>query len=144
MPSNLIEMRSSALALLAKVKYAKDDEDEVRFATCWTPDARLEIETNGQLLPALVGRRAILDFYRSVWSSGGHGKGGTRETHVAEYPDLVLRDDGTLIARHTVSFFYVCDGQPTLRGFGMFTDTILFTDGDAQLMARRSLLTRTK
>lgn len=129
-------------SLLAAVKYAKDDEDEGRFVACWTEDARLEITSNGDLKSPIAGREAILAFYRQVWAAGGHGKGATRETHVAEHPDVVLVDDHRMVARHAVSFFNAVDGEPRLVGFGTFRDEIVL-NGDAWRIAlRQSVLTR--
>lgn len=134
--------RSAVLDLLAAVKYAKDDEDAPRFEACWSPEARLEICSNGKTVESVSGREAIMAFYERVWQSGGHGKADLREVHVAEHPDIVRLCDSRLLARHAVSFFYADGGEPKLRGFGQFQDEIVFEDGAARIALRRSALIR--
>ncbi|KCZ94259.1 nuclear transport factor 2 family protein [Hyphomonas johnsonii] len=135
--------RVAALDLLAATKYAKDDEDETRFAACWTTDARLEITSNGTVMPTVEGRDEIIAFYRQVWASGGHGKHGSKERHVAEHPDILALDDGSLVARHTIAFFYADQCEPRLRGFGEFRDVIVNEGGSLRISHRTSILTRT-
>ena len=130
------------LALLAAVKYAKEDEDEVRFAACWAEHARLEIQSNGKPIASIQGRDAIIAFYQQVWEKGGHGKGSTRETHIAEHPDVALLDEGRLLARHTASFFYADDGAILIKGFGRFRDIIAFEDGAWRIIERQAFLER--
>lgn len=132
----------AVLALLSAVKYAKDDEDEARFAACWTKDARLEIESNGKSIALAKGRNAIMAFYRQVWANGGHGKGSSRETHIAEHPDVTPIDDGRLLARHAAAFFYAEDGNMLIKGFGTFRDTIVFEDGAWRIAERQAILAR--
>ncbi|MDR7103673.1 nuclear transport factor 2 family protein [Croceicoccus sp. BE223] len=134
--------RSAVLDLLAAVKYAKDDEDASRFEACWSPEARLEICSNGTSMEPVSGREAIMAFYARVWQSGGHGKADLREVHVAEHPDIVRLSDSRLLARHAASFFYAEGGEPKLRGFGQFHDEIVFEDGAPRIALRRSTLIR--
>lgn len=136
--------RLAVLDLLAAVKYAKDDEDAERFEACWAKDACLEITSNGNVIPPVEGRHAIMSFYRGMWQTGGHGKGESRETHVAEHPDMVMRRDGRILARHAASFFFSENGEPRLRGFGTFEDEIVFEDGAWRIARRRSALVRRK
>jgi len=130
--------------LLAAVKYAKDDENAPRFEACWTRGARLEITSNGTAMEPIEGRSAIMAFYRTVWETGGHGKADRREVHVAESPDITLKKDGTLVARHAVSFFHTVSGAPMLRGFGQFHDEMICEDGSLRIALRRSTLVRSK
>ena len=136
--------RSEALALLAAVKYAKDDEDEAAFAACWAAGARLEITSNGQSAPPLEGRDTIMAFYRRVWEDGGHGLGSERETHVAEHPRITMLADGMLLARHSSAFFNQRDGVPRLVGFGEFRDELIEEDGALRIALRQSRLVRQK
>lgn len=133
---------TAALALLAAVKYTKDDEDKERFLSCWSKNARLEIESNGQTAAQVKGRDAILEFYQQVWAAGGHGKGSARETHIAEYPDVIPVADGRLLARHNSSFFYADQGDILVRGFGTFRDLLTFEDGAWRIDERHSTLVR--
>jgi hypothetical protein len=138
------EVRGAVLDLLAAVKYAKDDEDAARFEACWAKDACLDITSSGNPIPPVKGREAIMAFYHNVWKSGGHGKEGSRETHVAEHPDMLLQSDGRIMARHAVSFFFAEAGEPRLRGFGTFEDKIILEDGAWRIAHRRSALVRRK
>ena len=138
------EQRSRVLALLASVKYAKDDENEPAFAACWAAAARLEITSNGRSAPPLDGRDSIMAFYRQVWSSGGHGLGSERETHVAEHPHITLLADGRLLARHSSAFFNLRDGVPRLVGYGEFRDELIEEDGALRIALRHSRLFRQK
>lgn len=138
------DQRISVLALLAAVKYAKDDEDEAAFAACWATSARLEITSNGQSAQPLTGRDSIMSFYRRVWSSGGHGLGSERETHVAEHPHITVLADGMLLARHSSAFFNRRDGMPRLVGYGEFRDELIEEDGALRIVLRQSRLVRQK
>lgn len=136
------DLRNAVLTLLAATKYAKDDEDERRFAACWSRVARLAITSNGKALPVVEGREAIIAFYRRVWADGGHGRDDTREVHVAEHPDIVLLDDGRLRARHATCFFHAQAGKPRLRGFGTFDDELVHESGAWRIIHRRAVITR--
>ena len=138
------DQHSEALALLAAVKYTKDDEDEAAFAACWAAGARLEITSNGQSAPPLDGRDSIMTFYRQVWSSGGHGLGSERETHVAEHPHITVLANGRLLARHSSAFFNQRDGVPRLVGYGEFHDELIEEDGALRIALRQSRLFRQK
>ena len=139
-----LQEHAAVLALLAAVKYAKDDEDEARFAACWSKDARLEIETNARAGLLVEGRDAIIDFYRQVWAADGHGRGNSRETHIAEHPDVTSIDDGRLLARHASSFFYAQDGEILIKGFGTFRDIIALEDGAWRIGERHAILVRSR
>lgn len=138
------KQRSQALALLAAVKYAKDDEDEAAFAACWAAGARLEITSNGKSAPPLEGRDTIMTFYRRVWENGGHGLGSDRETHVAEHPHITVLADDMLLARHSSAFFNQRDGVPRLVGYGEFRDELIEEDGIWRIALRQSRLVRQK
>lgn len=142
MTSPNYEERSAVLALLAAVKYSKDDEEEAGFAACWAENARLEVISNDVARDPVEGRDAILTFYQGVWRSGGHGLGSERETHVAEHPHIVRLIDGRLLARHTVSFFNWREDRPRLVGYGSFRDEIVLEAGDWRIGRRTSRLWR--
>jgi hypothetical protein len=141
-PSPSPQNRIAVLALFAAVKYAKDEEGEARFAACWTKDAGLEIESNGRSFALVEGREAIMAFYRQVWANGGHGKGSSRETHIAEHPDVTFIDDGRLLARHATSFFYAEDEEILIKRFGTFRDVIACADGAWRIVERQAILVR--
>ena len=136
------DQHHAVMALLAATKYLKDDEDAEGFAACWSHDARLSIHSNGQDMAPLVGRAAILDFYRQVWTTGGHGLGVDRETHVAEAPYIVALEGGRLLARHTAIFVKWHGDGPALVGFGTFRDEIIFEEGAWRIDVRQSHLRR--
>jgi len=135
-------LRAEITDLLVAVKFAKDDEDAKRFEACWAQDARIEITSNGNELPLVEGRDAIMTFYSRVWKTGGHGKGASREVHIAEPADIVTLTPDRLHVRHAESFFFADTSGPRLRGFGTFEDTVVREDGGWRIVHRRAALIR--
>jgi hypothetical protein len=134
--------RDEARQLLAAAKYLKDVEDEQGFAEVWASEASLTIRsTSGEFGP-IVGRDAIMDFYRGSWARGGHGSGTERETHVFGEPYIVSHNDGRLLAIHSAVFVGFEGDQPVLVGFGDFRDTLIKEDDRWRILKRESSLRR--
>jgi len=136
------DQRAAVLQVLADAKYLKDAHDAVRFAQVWARDAHLAIETNGEALPLLVGRDAILAFYQANWARGSHGVGDARETHVAEHPFIDVSRDGRLRVVHSAVFMAMSRQEPVLIGFATFTDELVFEDGSWRIASRHSSIHR--
>lgn len=133
---------AAVMNLLAAAKYLKDAEDGECFAEVWASDATLTIDSNGRQIGPIVGRAAIMAFYRESWRRGEHGTGGARETHVAEHPFITATSDSRLRAIHSAMFAAVAGEEPVLIGFATFTDDIEFEDGRWRIRARTSSIRR--
>lgn len=132
----------AAQQLLVAAKYTKDAEDEEAFVQIWAHGARLIIETNGRQLAPLVGRAAILDFYRGNWSAAAHGSGAGREVHVAEPAHITRLPDGRLLAQHNAIFAAMPGEEPLLIGFAQFRDELVFEEGSWRIITRHSTIKR--
>ena len=136
------EQREAARHLVAKAKHMKDAEDDAGFASVWAREARLAIVSNGTPAPVIVGREAIMAFYRRNWATGAHGAGEERETHIAENPFIVALGEDRLLATHTAIFVARRGVMPRLIGFGEFRDEIILEDGSWRIVDRQSSLRR--
>jgi hypothetical protein len=132
----------AAQQLLIAAKYTKDAEDESAFAEVWAHGARLIIETNGRQLPPLIGRAAILDFYRGNWRAAAHGSGAGREMHVAEPAHVTGLPNGRLLAQHNAIFAAMAGEEPVLIGFAQFHDELVFEEGSWRIITRHSTIKR--
>lgn len=134
--------RGAVCQLLAEVKYLKDQENETAFAGVWAQDASLVIRSGDRKIGPIVGRGAIMDFYRAAWARGAHGTHAERETHIAENPYVSADDDGRISAVHNLVFLAMQAGTPTLVGFGRFEDVIVEEEGRLRILHRISTLHR--
>jgi hypothetical protein len=134
--------RDEARQLLAAAKYLKDVEDEQGFAEVWAAEASLSIRSTSGEFDPIVGRDAIMDFYRGSWARGGHGTGAERETHVFGNPYIVPHDDGQLLAIHSAVFVGFESDNPIVIGFGDFRDTLVKENGRWRILKRESSLRR--
>lgn len=136
------EQHNAVLQLLAEAKYRKDAEDEEGYAEVWARDARLTIHSNDRLLGPIIGRAAIIEFYRKSWACNEHGSGDGRETHIAEHPFIKPGGNCRCRAIHSAIFTAMDGDEPVLIGFGTFTDDIVFEDGRWRILERISNIRR--
>ena len=136
------EQHSAVMQLLAETKYRKDAEDEAGYVEVWARNARLTIHSSGRQIGPIVGRAAIMDFYRNSWARNEHGTDSGRETHVAEHPFIEPNGKHSCRAIHSAIFTAMDGKEPVLIGFGTFTDDIVFEDGRWRILERVSNINR--
>ncbi len=142
-PDAPISMQREAVRhLLAAAKHLKDAQDDAGFAAVWAKDAELTIHANGRQIGPIVGRGAIMEFYRANWARGAHGTGEKRETHVAENPYIQQLSAQRFQAIHSVALVAMGDDAPILVGFGEFRDVVVHEEGLWRIAVRNSRLSR--